>query len=92
MDSLLVAALWLTGWRWLSGRLLARRASGERSALLGCLETALADAGGTLLTARASVQVSQEGLLAQMGAGHAGRRPRGKNEPPFVLEVGSHGR
>lgn len=92
MDSLLVAALWLTGWRWLSGRLLARRASGERSALLGCLETALADAGGTLLTARASVQVSQEGLLAQMGAGQTGRRPRGKNEPPFVLEVGSHGR
>ena len=92
MDSLLVAALWLTGWRWLSGRLLARRASGERHALLGCLETALADAGGTLLKTRASVQVSQEGLLAQMGAGQAGSKPRGKIEAPFVLEVGSHGR
>ncbi|HIG87451.1 MAG TPA: ATP-binding cassette domain-containing protein [Planctomycetes bacterium] len=65
MDSLVVATFWLLIWRWVSGRLLARRAGEERQALVGCLEEALASEAEGIRKSRDDAWKPRQALLEQ---------------------------
>jgi hypothetical protein len=69
LDSLVVATFWLLIWRWVSGRLLARRAGEERRALVGCLEEALASEAEGMRRSRDDVWKPRQALLEQARQG-----------------------